>query len=350
VPIEYPPGVLPFAVAPQLAPSAFSYQTRFIALMVLVDVAAAIGLWRISRQSGSFWGVWLWTIGIPLLGPLVYARLDLVPAAATIWAVERAGSKDWTGAGVFLGLGGLTKIYPALLLPLAFVISPRRRALVIGATIPVVLLLAVFIRELPDLFRQVIVYHTARGLSIESTWGALLLVASKVGYNVDYTFDYGALLVQSRFSSVLKRAGTFLMLCGVAAGVAQLSRAPRGNVEALTNGMFATLTLVVGTAGVFSPQFVIWLIGAAASALCYQSQSSRWTPSYLPASCVAPALVLPIAALTQVLYPFMYGQLIARASFPLLILVVRNTGILVAGILALLITNRTWMQNHTLSR
>jgi hypothetical protein len=105
--------------------------------------------------------------------------------------------------------------------------------------------------------------------------------------------------------------------------------------------MFATLAIALGVAGVFSPQFVIWLIALAAATLCFHDRPSRHASrASLWASCVPPLLVLPIAAISQLLYPFMYGQLVAREPFALFLLVVRNGLILCAGALALVLVMR----------
>jgi glycosyl transferase family 87 len=276
VAIEYPPGVLPFVVAPQLGSSgAAGYRVRFIALLLLVDVSGLAGLWRIARRSGSDAGLWAWTILLPLLGPLVYARLDLIAATATIWAMERAAARRWLGAGLLLGYGGMVKVYPLLLLPLAFVMSSKRWQFAIGAALATLLPLAVLAGAWGPLVRQVVLYHTARGISLESTWGALLLVASKLGHDVRYEFAYGALLVQSTLSPLLKRLGTLLTLSAVGAGTVVARRASQDDGRFLAGLMFGTLATVVGVSNVFSPQFVTWLLALGAAALCFRDSPLR---------------------------------------------------------------------------
>jgi hypothetical protein len=327
VAIEYPPGILPFVLGPQIGfyETTF-YRCRFITLMLLVDVAGLIGLWRIARRSGSVMGLWLWTVLLPLLGPLVYARLDLIAATATIWAIERASRNSWLGAGVLLGYGGMVKVYPLLLLPLAFVTSSRRRQFVLGAAVSTLLPLAVLAGALGPLFRCVILYHAARGISMESMWGALLLVSSKLGHDVQYRFAYGTLLVQSDLSSPLKWLGTLLMLCAIGASTLLARRhASRGDVQALANFMFATLAIIMGVSTVSSPQFVTWLSALGAVALCFRDQPLRGPVM----------LLIPIAAITQLLYPFNYDQVVARTPLGLFLLMLRNLMILSSGLVAL---------------
>jgi hypothetical protein len=54
--IEYPPGALPFMFIPRFI-RAVSYRTEFITLMVIVDALGLLGLVRLARRTGAWWGV-----------------------------------------------------------------------------------------------------------------------------------------------------------------------------------------------------------------------------------------------------------------------------------------------------
>ncbi|CAN5562510.1 hypothetical protein BH24ACT26_BH24ACT26_00520 [soil metagenome] len=314
--IEYPPGALPFIAAPTLWKShAGSYRTGFIALMVLVDAAGAAGLWTIARRHGTLWGPWLWVLLIPLLGPLAYLRLDLVPAAATIWAVERASARSWFASGGWLGFGALAKLYPALLLPAALIASPRRTRLLAGASIVFLLPLVPLVGSLGDLWDSVIGYHSGRGVQVESTWGLGLLVASKIGYPVAVSYDFGAFHVGAEAAETVELAALIAAGLVLAGGTWLTARlVPRGDAARLAAAMFATLagTMAVGT--VLSPQFLLWLVALGAAAA-----------SFKPAPIIVPVLLLlPAAALSQALYPFLYNDLLASHPVPLVLLGLRN--------------------------
>jgi hypothetical protein len=166
------------------------------------------------------------------------------------------------------------------------------------------------------------VYHTARGISFESTWGALMLLASQLGYDVEYRFAYGALLVESGQSGLVKYFGMLATAAAIAMGALIAFRMSRDDARGLAHAMFATLAMVLGVASVFSPQFVIWLIAIAAAALAFDDQRLR-----------RPAMLLvPVAATTQLLYPWLYGQLVAREPVAVALLVLRNALILCAGV------------------
>jgi hypothetical protein len=324
--IEYPPGTLPFIVAPGVSkPFDDTYRTRFVLLMIAVDLAGFLVLLVLARRWGSVAGPWLWVAAVPLLGPIAYNRLDLIPAVATILAVERLSARSWFGGGGWLGYGVVAKVYPALFLPIAFA-AARRKQVIAGAAVVGLLFLLPYVGFLDDLYRNVIGYHTERGIQIESLWGFILLLASKFGHAIGINYSFGALHVDSTLVPAMKAVAQVLSLLVLAAGVwlaLRLRQRERDASAPETAGiMFMTMagTMALGT--VFSPQFMLWLSALAAAVLC---ERRSWLN--------VPALaVLPIALMTQLVYPFFYGRLIAVEPAALLLLASRNFLVLFVGV------------------
>ena len=325
VPVQYPPGLLPFILAPETTGDLSSYRTSLIGLMLLIDALGLIGLVLIATRHGSSLGPWTWVVALPLIGPLVYLRLDLVPAVATIWAVERASRGAWAGAGVWLGLGAAAKLYPLLLLPISFVCSPQRRRFVVGAIVVPALALLPFVLSPRGLIRNVLEYHAGRDVHIESTWGLLLLVASKLGLDVSMRFSAESFNVVGPASSSVQIAALVSAVLAVGMTAWFAARAlPRGDVEGLADLMFATLAMSIAVSTVFSPQFILWMLAPGAAALSSSNTSIR-----MPV-----LLLVPIAALTQWLYPFAYGHLLAMDAGGLLLLATRNLLVIASAALA----------------
>lgn len=323
--IEYPPGSLPFILAPLAGADDDAYRSRFITLMVLVDAAGLAGLLVIARRVGSWWGPWAWTLLVPLLGPIAYLRLDLVPAVATIWALERAQAGGWSGVGGCLGFGAVAKVYPGLLLPL--VVASRWRWRTVGAAAAVGLIgVLPFAGSLGGLWDSVAGYHSERGIHVESTWGAVLLAAADGDGRVRVEYDHGAFHVAGPGASALEKLSVALSLGALAGGVAVAwRRVDAGATVELAAVMLGTLALLLSTGTVFSPQFMLWLfaLGAVAAGLA-------------PRVMWAPAGLLAVAAvLSQVLYPFHYDGLLADDPGPLALLAVRNALVAVTGALVL---------------
>ncbi len=321
--IEYPPGSLPFMILPLAGSGGHNYLSRFIALMIAVDVVGMAGLMVIARRAQSWWGPWAWTLLVPMLGPIAYTRLDLVPAAAIIWALERAQARGWFGAGGWLGFGAVAKIHPGLLLPLLVAGRWRRRSrILLGAISIGALALAPFVGSLPGLWDSVVGYHTQRGLQIESTWGIGLLATRHLGHAVQLVFDHGAWNTSGTGSSLLTLISVVMSIAVLAAGTwLAAKRVHPESMAGLAVVMLATLALVLGVGTVFSPQYMLLLSALAAVSASLARREA------------AVALVLMGAAnvASQVVYPFHYDGLLANDALPLATVAARNAMVLAIG-------------------
>jgi hypothetical protein len=321
--IEYPPGALPFIVLPGSIAAGQPYLLKFVALMVLVDAVGLAGLIVLARRWGSRRGPWLWLLGLPLLGPVAWTRLDMIPAVATIWVIVAAAASRWGTTGGLLAFGALTKVYPVFLFPAAWLLSPRRRALLLGSLVVLVVIVLPFVPSLDDMVRSVATFHLRRGIQAESLWANGLFVAREFGYPITAVENFGATHVASSASPLLKQLSTLLSLAALIPGVVVASRVVnRGNIRVLVEVMFTTLALLLVTGRVLSPQYVLWLVGLGAAAACAAKTALR-----------APILLLLAAAtLTQVLYPFLIAQLVWGHVSALVVLTARNVVLVVIAL------------------
>ncbi len=321
VPIEYPPGSLPFLLLPKVAAQEASYLTRFVAVIVAVDVIGLIGVWRLSRRWGSRWGPWLWVILLPALGPVVHLRLDLVPAVATVWAVERAAARDWLSSGGLLGFGIAAKLYPILFVPAAAIAATKRWKLLIGVTALIVIPLIPVITELDHLNDSVLGYHLGRGIQVESLWGSVLFQVMAAGGDAEIVFNFGALHFAGSTAATLKSISALAAAAAVGAGTLLAFRQERG-ARAFAEVSFVILALALSFGSVFSPQFLIWLFALGACVACAPSTRLR-----------APVLLLvPIALLTQAIFPWRYPSLLDAEPLSVALLGGRNVMVLLVAV------------------
>lgn len=326
VDIEYPPGSLPFVLLPALLAQAQFSRAIFVGLMIGVDLAAFVALLVLGRRTGSRWGAVTWLVLPPLLGVVLYARLDLVPAAAVLLGLERAHARRWAVSGVWFGLGTAAKLFPGLLLPLALIAAAGRRVrLVAGAAIGGAVAWLPFAGDTGDLITDVFGYHSARGIHLESIWGAVLNLRRIEGGPVELVFDYGAFHIVGPGSDLMLRATTALSVAlvalFVAAAWARWWRRPELAPTELPLAATALISLLLGTGRVFSPQFVVWLLAAAAVAFAVQPRAAVWA---------WPLLAL-IVVLTAVGYPLGFDLLRDGHLWPAVILLVRNLAVIVLG-------------------
>lgn len=333
--IEYPPAVLPFLAAAELVRlDGTEYGHGFIWVMGALDLIGFIRVMALSRRRGSWMGPLVWIAAVPLLGPIVYLRLDLIPAVATVWALERASVGRWGVSGLWLGLGAAAKIYPAFLMLPAIEVAPRLKRLLAGFILAIVAAALPFILTGAggELLRDVVGYHFQRGVHVESTWGSGLLLASKFGYDMHPNFQFGAIEAISQSSELLKTIGLVLSIAALAFGWWVGSKyVKRGDVPRLTAAMFGLLSLLMFFGTVHSPQFTVWLIALSAVALALPVDKQLRRPLLS---------VLPIALLTQLVFPFTIGDVLAPfyeggtqagSSVGLGVLIARNVSVLLAG-------------------
>jgi hypothetical protein len=325
VPIEYPPGSLPFILIPRVLPGGLSYLDAFIGTMVVVDIAAFLGLYVISKRWGSRWGMTLWLLALPVLGPIVYLRLDLVPALATIWALERASARDWLGAGGWMGVGAIAKLYPLLFLPAGAILAAHKRRFILAAGAVFVAPLLPLIPSFQEMVSSVLGYHAHRGIQVESLWGGILFLAQKTGDDVSLGYSFGALHFDGALADTLKTVATLATIAGLAVGTWIATRAgERDRAKAYAEVSFVILALSLATGTVFSPQFLIWLI--AIGGVVAGMVDSRLRPLTL--------VLIPTAAVTHWIFPFQYNELLAAETLPVTLLWVRNAIIVTLAIAA----------------
>lgn len=326
--LSYPPGALaafdaPHVAAPHLG---VSYRTAFILAMVLVDAIGALLLLVISRRTGHWHGLVAWVLVVPLLGPVVYTRFDLLPAVLTVVAVERAVAGRWRGVGAFLSLSVFTKVYAGFLLPQAVVVAPRRRQVVIGIVLGTAVALVAFIPELRDLVSALATKQGGRGLHWESTWGSFVLVAHAVGYPATIVTEFGAVDIASSLSDAFRMTSTLVTL-GVVALTARrcATFVRRGSASGLTLSMFGTVALLVGLGSVYSPQYVLWILCLGAAALSLTPRAA------MPAFLALTGVVL----FSHLVYPVLWRGLSTGEPLSLSVLVARNILTIAVGVLAL---------------
>ncbi|MGI8681393.1 MAG: glycosyltransferase family 87 protein [Mycobacteriales bacterium] len=242
----------------------FDLTSLMLAGCGLVMVATTLGLAGRRRP---------WDAAMVALAPVLvlhaYTNWDLAAAALTglgllAWARRRPG---W--AGVWLGLGTATKLYPVLLLVPLFLLCLRmrrlpefRRTALAAAAAWLVVDLPVWVAY-PDSFGRFFALNRTRGADWDSLWFGLQHLRGRA---LDVGLPPGA--APTVLNAVV--AGGFLLaLVGIAALALRAPVRPR-----LAQLVFLTLVAFLISNKVFSPQYSIWLLPLAVLA------RPRW-PAFL---------------------------------------------------------------------
>lgn len=330
---QYPPGAAAPLLLPHWLPG--SYYVLFFLMCLVADVAIFAMLLRAAKRADpehpSPAGPWLWTLGIAAMGPMAYGRYDLVVTATAVAALTvtpRSKRSTAVARGVLIGLGTFLKVWPA-----AFLFgAPKRRngrllVAVAAATaaLPTLLLQLLFPGVLSFLTNQ-----KSRGIQLESVFASPFLVGKWFGWSGTVrNTEYGAYEYIGTGVSPAGKAA--LLSTAIGFGVLLLIRrraAVRGGFPfpaMLADVGLAAILVAVVTSRVLSPQYLVWLLGAAAVCLTRRETLMR-TPAWL---------ILAAVSVTQLIFPLFYHTLRGGQIYSGLILLSRNAVLVVAAVLAL---------------
>jgi len=310
---EYPPAALPVMLLPAYLP--WSYTTSFAVLMgvcaVGCIVAAAIALKAVGADTARTWTALL-AIGVaPLvLGSLFDTRFDLWPTLLAIGAVAAVVRERPVVSGVLLGLGFAAKLWPVVLLPIAFVHLWRRKGDRGALTVVASFLVAAsacflpFAVLAPDGLRAMFADQLNRPLQIESLGAAVLMAAQHLGMRPLTTVTtHGAQALSGRGAGLAADLSTVFEIAAVLAVWIVFARRREATGETVVVAAAAAVGALVAFDKVLSPQYLIWIVPFVVLA-----RGGRG----LAAGC----LVLLALGLTQTYFPWSYWSLALDHASP----------------------------------
>ncbi|SMQ70589.1 Protein of unknown function [Plantibacter sp. VKM Ac-1784] len=322
------PWVYPIlAIVPMLIPlllGSAGYGVGWLLLVTAMNAGAFAVLLGNGHSRPRLIAAWWWLAFLLLLGPIALARIDSVTVPIAIVGLLWVAGRPRVAA-VLLTLAAWMKIWPAALIG-AIVLAHRHRGQVLvaaAATSLVVLGVGLVLGGANAV--SFVTEQTGRGLQIESPIGNAYLWLAVLGVPQSFVYyDRDILTFQVTGPGVDTAIAVMTPLLGLAvAGAVLLGvlavRSGRPLVQVLAPlSLLFVLTLIIFNK-VGSPQFAMWL--AAPVILGIVLQRRRF---------VAPAvLALVIAALTQLVYPYLYLWLLNVDPVLVTVLTVRNLAYLV---------------------
>ncbi|MEV7779121.1 glycosyltransferase 87 family protein [Kitasatospora sp. NPDC088351] len=318
---QYPPGAALVILLPGLLP--WSYLVSFWVICGVADAVAMALLVRTGLRKGrALTGAWVWVAGVPLLGPMIYNRYDVVVTAIAVAGLLALIRRPAIG-GLLLGLGGIIKIWPLL----ALIGTPSgrrtRRAWTTAAATAVAVgfLLAAGMNGAFEF----LTFQKDRGVEVESV-GALPLHFARIAGAWDgrVMMNYGSVEMLGPWVDVVGK----VMMAGTVLGFAWLLlwrfTAKRRNAATMYDAALTALLIFTVTSRVISPQYLVWLVGVAAVCLTVRGSSQR--PVVL--------LVLAATPLTLLEFPLMFTEVVGSDPLAVTVLTLRNLLLLVATVLS----------------
>ncbi|WIY75702.1 glycosyltransferase 87 family protein [Streptomyces anulatus] len=323
---QYPPGAALAILSPALLPF-LEYATAFFVLVLLCDALVLGLLLRVGRWPGiSAAGAWVWIAGVPLLGPTVYARYDLMVTAVAVAALL-AGVRRPRALGALAACGALLKGWPALLLVGVRKGRPTRAAWA-SAALTGAGLAAAFALWMPGAF-AFLAFQRDRGTEVESLGALVFHVARQFGWEGRVELRYGSLEFLGPHVGLVSTLALGLGVLALGWLLLWRLRARTFAAHTPAEAAFTAVLLFTVTSRVISPQYVVWLVGLAAVCLVFRGAAMT-----LPA-----VLVLVAAGVTLLEFPVGFGHVVASDAWGVTLLLVRN-GLLVAA--SLIAARRLW--------
>jgi Glycosyltransferase family 87 len=366
--VVYPPAALPAFVAAShnlgfpgttrnpvwqrgLNPAARRYARSFAIEMVaalaiaIAFTAASLRTLRASMMHVTA-ALGLLATSPLLLGDLIFTRFDALPAALTAVATFLLLRGHFRLAALSLGLGVATKLYPALLVPLAATYAWKRRkrheaaAVVISAAALTLAIFLPFVVIAPHGALWPVHAQFARGLQVESLASSVVVALHVLTGQLHlHGLPVSVLPAPVGWDEALSTndlVGTAAHVAGLATGVLaglvllaiwiEFGRKPVSDAL-LVRYAAAAITAQVALGRVLSPQFLVWLLPLVP--LVGGRRGGK-------------AILLLVSALviTNVWFPDHYLTFInTERAGPTGILLLRNA-VLVALLILLLVTRR----------
>ncbi|WP_165845475.1 glycosyltransferase 87 family protein [Streptacidiphilus pinicola] len=318
---QYPPLAGLVILLPLWLPG--SYFVAFLALVAACDAAALGLLLRAGRRGGGRSGAWLWVVTVPLLGPTAYCRFDLVVTLVAIAATLSLVSRPRL-AGVLAGLGAMLKVWPVLVLAGA---TPRGHAARRAWTACAVTCAAVcfgFAVSTHGAF-SFLDFQGARGIEVESLGALPFYFGSLTGlWHGRVAMHYGSLEFLGRGVQAVSHVMVGLSLLSLAFLLLWRLRNRLWTAATVADAALTAVLLFTVTSRVISPQYLIWLLGAAA--VCLTVPATRMRP--------VAWLVAAAAPLTFLEFPLYFGELVRRSALGTALISARDLLLLAAALLA----------------
>jgi len=328
------------ALAPIMLAAIAGINNYVMTWLIMVTIGDLIAFFYLVRGFKSpaprAWAAWWWTGAVIALGPIVLGRLDSVTTPLAVWAILFVVTRP-KFAGVLMACGAWIKVWPgAILLAALLLVRARWRILVAflvaSAAIIAIALVAGAGLNVFSFFG----YQSSRGLQIESPAATpFLWLASAHAGDIKVYFDNDLLTYQVSGQGVdlVATAMTGVMLAALAASVAVIALVARRRIAPVAYLPAATLTLVMALIAfnkVGSPQYIAWIIPPIVAGLVLDRERFALLAIF----------ALLLALLTQVIYPWMYSDVVDTRPIGLLVLSVRNIGELALWVWALVLVIR----------
>ncbi|MDO7881450.1 glycosyltransferase 87 family protein [Salinibacterium soli] len=339
------------ALVPMLLATVFGpdqYGATWLSLVMVLNAVAFGFVTGWGRRPERIAAGWWWIAFLLLLGPIALARIDSVTVPIALVGVLLLASRPVL-ASALLAVATWIKVWPAALVLAALIAVRDRLRIVAGAAaVTAVVLIGALLLGATSSVLSFITEQTGRGLQVEAPVSTVWLWLAKAGVPGAFVYyDTGILTYQVEGPGSGFAAGLMTPLLAVAVFAISALAVVAVRRGAAVGDLLPPLSLGLVTAliafnKVGSPQFVSWF--AVPIVLGIVTSAAGWGRSFR----VPAILVLVIAALTQVVYPYLYNWLLSLDLLLLVVLSARNLlyFALLAWAIRAIVASPHWAEEH----
>jgi hypothetical protein len=307
------------------------------ALLTAAFVLSTVTLRRLGEGPGLAPGPTLaWAaLATFLLGVVATHRYDAAVALAIVIALSALAARRPIVVGLALGIAIALKGTPVLAFPIVAMHALRERrprdlvATTLTLTVTVALIFLPAVAAAGPRLYETLRYHAARPVQIESSWGAALgLVHALAPAWVVVEKTFGSTNVAGRLGPLASRLSTLATLSGLgavylvtwrrlaAANTDDEDRLREARARIALEGTAATFAVFIALGKVCSPQYLVWILPLGLGLSLGAARRARL------------AVLLALVALTQLVYPVMYGRLESLRPSVCALVLLRNGALL----------------------
>lgn len=315
------------AIFPMLASGLFGpalYASTWLSLILFLDAVAFVVLIGHRRTSRHPAAAWWWIAFLVLLGPIALGRIDSVTIPLAMVGSLLVAARPLIAAAV-LTIAAWVKVWPAaIVVAMIVAVRARWRVLTTAAVMSVMIVVVALLLGSGANVLSFITQQTGRGLQVESPvstiwlWQAFAEVPGTMVYYDQQLLTWQVTGNGTGIASAVMTPIMFLVVIAVVLVAILALRRGASASELLAPLSLALVSALIAFNKVGSPQFIGWLAVPIVLGLATSRAGHRaWfaVPAILGAT---------TAALTQVIYPYLYGWLLGLHPLMLAALTARN--------------------------
>ena len=324
---EYPPLAYLFLLIPRLfASDPYGYQVAFVAMMTVFILIGLVVIRRLSlkyeKNAALLMGVYVLTMVVHT--QFFFDRFDIIVGVLAMAAVYFYLEKRYPLAFFLLVIGMFIKLYPGLLFPIFLIpllVSDKRNALRSFAVFVAssVVLIIPFVIMSPDNFLNFMLYHSDRGIQLESVTASFILFLESLGLTSTMTSSaFGSFNLEGGLADVILPVMMPLMIFAILAFCLIYyvwCRKGNGGTDSVPWASFVVLMIFIVFNKVFSAQYVVWILMALLPFVVLIESKER-----------SDIILLMYVSAAIMTYFFVdtYTELCYHEMFPVYVLLLRN--------------------------